>query len=48
MYTRGLNNFLEVWLANGWPSNQHAYTTGRGVHTAWKVVLSVVVHARDI
>lgn len=41
-------NILETFLANGWPKNQHAYTTGRGVGTAWKVILKDVIHYKNI
>lgn len=48
IYTRGLANILETFLANGWPENQHAYTTGRGVGSAWKVILKKVIHYKYI
>lgn len=48
VYTRAQANILETFLANGWPTNQHAYTTGRGVSTAWKVILTKILNARNI
>lgn len=48
IYTRGVANLLETFLASSWPSNQHAYTTGRGVNTAWKEILSTVIHYKNI
>jgi hypothetical protein len=48
VYTRGLNNLLEVFIAGSWPNNQHGYKTGRGVHTVWRQVLQTVVHAKYI
>lgn len=48
MYTRGLANFMETFLMNGWPEDQHGYTTGRGVHTAWAVILNRVIKAPNI
>lgn len=44
IYSRGLGNILEVFLRNGWPEGQHGYTTGRGVHTAWRDILTKVIH----
>jgi hypothetical protein len=48
IYTRAQANILETFIANGWPTNQHAYTTGRGVHTAWEVILTKVLKAKNI
>lgn len=39
---------MEVFLKNGWPEHQHGYTTGRGVHTAWAHILSVVIKSKNI
>lgn len=46
IYTRGLANLLETFLSPGWPANQHAYTTGRGVGSAWKFILNVIIKAK--
>lgn len=48
IYTRGLANFMEVFLKNCWPKNQHGYTTKRGVHTAWSYILKDVVKSKNI
>lgn len=48
IYSRGLGNILEVFLRNGWPDGQHGYTTGRGVHTAWRDILTRVIHSKNI
>jgi hypothetical protein len=48
LYTKGLNIMLETFLANGWPNNQYAYKTGRGVQTAWRNVLSKVIKKKFI
>jgi hypothetical protein len=47
-YTGGLAAFLETFLANGTPKHQHGYTSGRGVHTAWKFILKFVIKAKFI
>jgi hypothetical protein len=43
MYTGGLANFLYVYLNCSWPENQHGYTCGRGVNTAWTTILTEVI-----
>lgn len=48
IYTKGLANLMEVFLMNGWPRHQHGYTSGRGVHTAWAVILNRVIKATNI
>jgi hypothetical protein len=48
IYTRGLNNILEVFLSNGWPKNQHGYKSGRGINTAWNQVLHTIIKAKYI
>jgi hypothetical protein len=48
IFTRGINNLLETFLANSWPENQHGYKTGRGVHTAWNQILRTIINAKYI
>jgi hypothetical protein len=48
IYTRGINNLLETYIAAGWPCNQHGYKSGRGVHTIWNQVFTSVIHAKNI
>lgn len=48
VYTRGLANFMEVFLKPCWPKSQHGYTTKRGVHTAWSTILTDVVKSNNI
>jgi hypothetical protein len=48
IYTKGLAAFLSVFLANSWPKNQHGYTKGRGVQTAWVTILTDVLKSRNI
>lgn len=38
VYLHMLNNII-VWYRTGQEGNQHAYITGRGVHTAWESIL---------
>jgi hypothetical protein len=37
-----------LFLANSWPESQHGYTRGRGVNTAWKLILSEVIKCSNI
>jgi hypothetical protein len=48
IYTRGINNMLELFLSGGWPKHQHGYKTGRGIHTAWNEILHTVIKSRFI
>jgi hypothetical protein len=48
IYTRGINNILETYVACGWPKNQHGYKSGRGVHTVWNQVLQTIIKAKNI
>lgn len=36
VYTRGVNNMLETFIDNGWPSNQHAYKTWPSGLLIWR------------
>lgn len=39
---------MEVYLKHCWPSQQHGYTTNRGVHTAWSNILQNVIKKKNI
>lgn len=48
LYLHGLNLLLQIWLSPYQHPDQHGFVPGRGTATAWKKILTDVIHSSDI